>query len=443
MDVFHRFLLDQLPKGRHFLLTGAKGVGKTTLSETFGNRFSNRIYLSLTTAADQAIFTRNSSKEEILRAISFLKNKEIRGKGTLLVLDEISSCPAAAEWLCWFLENPKGPSPAIMAISSLIDPTQPLFNGALQPLLPEYRLTPFSFEEFLSVMDDPPALEAFREAPVPLYACQKLLHYFHQFTLVGGMPEIVREFSRTRHPGNLKKIYENLHGNFLKEIEQLRTGKKARQLTAGILLNCYPFAATRIRFNDFGNLNRGSREVAKAFHRLEAMMVLRLVYPVIQPTLPLLPVTGRFPLVQMVDTGLVNYFSGIRKELFASRDMNALFEGQIARHIVGQELAALNPPRFWVRSKNQSEALVDFVIPFEELLIPVVVRSGAPGRLRSLHQFVDRAPHPFAVRLSALPPAINQCKTLKGKNFFLLNLPYFLSRKIGEHLTGLRKYVGR
>ena len=107
MDLFHRFLLDQLPKGRHFLLTGAKGVGKTTLSETFGNRFSNRIYLSLTTAADQAIFMRNSNKTEILRAISFLKNKEIRGKGTLLVLDEISSCPAAAEWLCWFLENPK------------------------------------------------------------------------------------------------------------------------------------------------------------------------------------------------------------------------------------------------------------------------------------------------------------------------------------------------
>lgn len=91
---------------------------------------------------------------------------------------------------------------------------------------------------------------------------------------------------------------------------------------------------------------------------------------------------------------------------------------------------------FWTRGKAQSTAEVDFVIPFNDLLIPVVVRSGEPGRLRSLHQFIDASPHNFAVRLYAGKLAVQQTQTLLGKKFFLLNLPYFLAGKISEHLKG-------
>jgi hypothetical protein len=141
---------------------------------------------------------------------------------------------------------------------------------------------------------------------------------------------------------------------------------------------------------------------------------------------------------------MVNYFSGIQKSLFQSHDMNAIFAGQIARQVVGQEILAtektgLSPGdalHFWVRNKAQSTAEVDFVIPYNDHLIPVVVKAGEPGRLRSLHQFIDMAPHPYAVRLYAGKLAVQQTQTIRGKKFYLLNLPYFLAGKIREHLKG-------
>jgi len=73
----------------------------------------------------------------------------------------------------------------------------------------------------------------------------------------------------------------------------------------------------------------------------------------------------------------------------------------------------------------------------------VVARSGEPGRLRSLHSFLDAAPHPFAVRLCGDRLNVRKAETLKGKPFFLLSLPYYLAGRISEHLEGFIKYVGR
>ena len=151
------------------------------------------------------------------------------------------------------------------------------------------------------------------------------------------------------------------------------------------------------------------------------------------------PDTLKSPRLHLNDTGMVNYFSGIQDLLRNSMDMNAIFEGQIARQVVGQEISAAGETpelHFWVRNKMQSTAEVDFVIPYKDMLIPVVVKSGEPGRLRSLHQFVDEADHPYAVRLSADIVSVKQARTLAGKSFYLLNLPYFLASKIKDHIQG-------
>jgi predicted AAA+ superfamily ATPase len=176
-------------------------------------------------------------------------------------------------------------------------------------------------------------------------------------------------------------------------------------------------------------------------------MLLRLVYPSTSITVPATEDHNKMPRLQMLDTGLVNYFSGIQKTLYLSRDMNAIFHGQVARQVAGQELIAAASGEqpglhFWVRQKAQSTAEVDFLVPYESMLIPVEVKSGEPGRLRSLHQFMDMAPHPFAVRLHAGPLHIRQTETIRGKKYFLLSLPYFLAERINEHLRGFIRLVG-
>jgi hypothetical protein len=147
----------------------------------------------------------------------------------------------------------------------------------------------------------------------------------------------------------------------------------------------------------------------------------------------------------MPDTGLVNYFSGIQSTLAPATDLAGIFQGQVLRHVVGQELSGNRQDKedisFWVRDKAQSEAEVDYVIPFDGLLIPIAVKSGEPGRLRSLHQFIDMAPHPYAVRLYAGNVTIRRSQTIKGKSYYLLSLPYFLSCRISEHLRGFVRYV--
>ncbi len=71
-------------------------------------------------------------------------------------------------------------------------------------------------------------------------------------------------------------------------------------------------------------------------------------------------------------------------------------------------------------------------------LILVEVKSGHQGRLRSLHEFVDRAPHPYAVRYYAGKLSVERQKTPKGKPYILLNLPYFLGTRLHAYLDWLK-----
>jgi len=89
---------------------------------------------------------------------------------------------------------------------------------------------------------------------------------------------------------------------------------------------------------------------------------------------------------------------------------------------------------FWVREERGTSSEVDIVYPFRNMLIPVEVKSGASGQLRSLHEFMDRCPHSYAIRIYGGKLGIDELTTTKGKTYKLLNLPYLLSSWIREYL---------
>ncbi len=80
---------------------------------------------------------------------------------------------------------------------------------------------------------------------------------------------------------------------------------------------------------------------------------------------------------------------------------------------------------------------LDFVIPFGDMLIPVEVKSGASGSLRSLHQFMDRAPHDIAVRIYSGKFSIETARTVKGKKFQLINLPFYYIGQMDKILLNI------
>ena len=136
---------------------------------------------------------------------------------------------------------------------------------------------------------------------------------------------------------------------------------------------------------------------------------------------------------------MINFLAGLQSDYFQIENLDSIFKGRILEHIIGQELLAIDPLRsqkisFWVREKKQSQAEVDFIIQHNELIIPLEVKSGSSGTLRSIHQFMNLCNHPYAVRLYSGPLKIEKARTLEQKEFFLLNLPYFLAGLIDKYL---------
>ena len=90
---------------------------------------------------------------------------------------------------------------------------------------------------------------------------------------------------------------------------------------------------------------------------------------------------------------------------------------------------------FWVRDKTQSSAEVDLLIAHGKLLIPIEIKSGKTGGLKSLHQFVNQAPHQFAVRMYGGKFNIEETVTPEGKPYLLMNLPYYLGTYLKQYIN--------
>jgi hypothetical protein len=180
----------------------------------------------------------------------------------------------------------------------------------------------------------------------------------------------------------------------------------------------------------------------KAFTTLEKTLLFQLVYPTTDTTMPALPKLKLKPRLHALDTGLINYSTNMVKDIITAEDIADVYRGRIAEHITGQELLAMsnsimNKLQFWVREKKQSSAEVDYLYPYNGKLIPIEVKSGSIGKLRSLHQFMDEAPHTLAVRVWQGSYSVEKAKTIAGKEFTLLNLPFYLVHRIERELDKL------
>ena len=420
------------------VLRGARQVGKTTAVHLWSDQLDQYACLNLELPEDRQFFEQNLSFEDRLEAIFFSKNL-VRQKGkTLLFIDEIQNVPQAVTDLRYFYEKAKDLHviAAGSLLESLIDRHISFPVGRVEYLI----MRPLSFQEFLTATEENRTCETLQKIPVATFAHDQLIKSFHRFALIGGMPEIVKVYHETRDLAQLKPVYESLILAYLDDVEKYASNSSQANIIRHIIRNAFYEAGSRITFQGFGKSNYRSREMSEAFTILEKAMLLHLIYPTTDTCLPGIPDRKKSPKLQLLDTGLVNYFAGSQKDLLQTRNINHIFKGKIAEHIVGQELltmqdSMLHGLQFWVREKKQSNAETDFILRHEDCLIPVEVKSGAVGRLRSLHQFMDQASHPYAVRIYGESLRIDPVKTIQGKPFYLLNLPYYLTGQLNDYVT--------
>jgi uncharacterized protein len=428
------------------IIRGARQVGKTTLVNGFAKDFDQYIYLNLEEPQDADIFESNEVFDKLLTAIFFYKNSRREGRRTLIFIDEIQYSAKSVKQLRYFYE--KSPDLYVIAAGSLLET---VFDADIHfPVgRVEYLyLQPFSFDEFLRAVDETSAADILSQIPFPDYAFNKLRDLFHLYVLTGGMPEIVKKYAQTRDILQLSRLYEALIVSYLDDVEKYADSEKEAKILRHIIRNAFLEAGNRIKFNNFAKSNYQSREVAEAIAILEKTHLLSLIYPTTAVELPIVADKKKSPKLQVLDTGFINYFAGIQHDLFSASEIQDVYKGRIAEHITAQQLktvydSPLANLHFWVREKKQSSAEVDFIISHKGKLIPVEVKSGTTGRLRSLHQFMDRAEHNLGVRIFGGDFSIQQAKTIAGKSFYLMNLPYFLTLKLKPYLDYFLNFVNK
>ena len=420
------------------ILRGARQVGKTTAIHLFSKLFDQYLYLNLELKDERNIFERDYPIEDLILAIFFHKDQVKREGKILIFIDEIQSCPSAVSYLRFFYEA--FPELYIVAAGSLLETlidTHISFPvGRVEYLV----MKPLNFKEFLNALNQEVSLDIINnKIPAPDFTHDKLMKLFHTYSIIGGMPEVIQKYAEQKDIIALNSVFDSLIVSYLDDVEKYARNYSMANVIRHAVSNAFYEAGNRIKFQGFGNSNYKSREMGEALKVLEKAMLIYLLYPSSSVKPPLKPNTKKSPRLQVLDTGMLNYFAGFQKDLFATNDINSVYQGKIAEHIVGQELLAVETSplfklQFWNREKKQSNAEVDFLVQYENLIVPVEVKSAATGRLRSLHQFIDRAPHRYAVRIYSGKLEINEIKTLDGKKFVLLNLPFYLAGSIVDYL---------
>jgi uncharacterized protein len=167
--------------------------------------------------------------------------------------------------------------------------------------------------------------------------------------------------------------------------------------------------------------------------------IIYVIYPTTQTAPPQIADLTRKPRLQFLDTGLMNYASEIQSELFSLENLNDYYKGFVVNHCVTQELIARNVqasyrPLFWVRENTSANAEVDLTYKWQQLLLPIEVKSGAKGSLRSLHEYMEVAPHDLAIRVLGNQLSLEKSKTRSGKIFKLLNIPYFAVSQLDKYI---------
>jgi hypothetical protein len=126
---------------------------------------------------------------------------------------------------------------------------------------------------------------------------------------------------------------------------------------------------------------------------------------------------------------------GLRAE-----DLTLVNSGAIAEQFIGQHLLYNNryydSPAlyYWVREARGAAAEIDYLLTSGHQVLPIEVKAGSTGSLKSLHQFLKQKQRGFGVRFNAdVPSLLSSATTLTDGShleFSLLSLPLYMVNQV-------------
>jgi len=394
---------------RPVLLRGTRQVGKTFVVNEFGRKeFASYVQLNFEKNPEyKGIFT-IYSPAEIVEKISLITGKKITPGTTLLFLDEIQECPSAITSLRYFFEEM--PQLHIIAAGSLLEFALESHEFKMPVGRIQYiYMQPLSFGEFLDAIGESDIRNYIRDgknlATTPEALHLKLNEYVRKYFLLGGMPAVIYEYCSNKDIITCQRIQRLLIDTYTDDF-----AKYAKQSAHMYMRKVFSATATmtgqRFIYSNVDSMVK-SRELKNALKLLEMAGVVRRIKRTSGAGIPLeAGSSGTIFKVLFMDVGLLHAVNGIYGETAQANNFTDLFNGRVAEQFVGQELLAYQDPYskpllfYWARSAKNSNAEVDYLIQRNNSVVPVEVKSGATGRLKSLHMFISSCNPYIAIRVS-------------------------------------------
>jgi len=391
------------------MLRGARQVGKSSSVRHLAKNFKYYIEVNFEEHKQaHKIFEGNLTPKEICDNISLMFNIPIIPGETLLFFDEIQACIPAISSLRFFYE--KFNEIHLIAAGSLLDfalNELPSFGvGRIRSIF----IYPFSFDEFLSACREELLLEAKRKSslinPLQEPVHNKILQLFKKYLLIGGMPEVISKYIQDNNVHSTLQILDDL-------ITSLKTDfVKYKNRVPSLRISEVFASVTQQMGNKFvfkkADTEANHKQIKEAVNLL---IMAGLVIPVTHSSSNGIPlgaeINSRKRKMLIIDTGIFQRLLDLDiSNILNEVDFNLINKGAIAELFVGLEILKSLPSNiqqnlyYWQRESVSGNAEVDYVIQSKQNIIPIEVKSGSKGSMKSIYQFLKEKNREFGIRFS-------------------------------------------
>jgi predicted AAA+ superfamily ATPase len=437
---------------RPLVLRGARQAGKTWLVRDLASRIGrDLVEVNFERDPRRAAHFKPADPGAILAELSLALGREIRIDGSLLFLDEVQAAKDVLAKLRWFAEEL--PDLPVIAAGSLLD-----FALAEHSFsMPVGRISflhvePLGFHEYLRAhgrSDVLTALEAWGPGqPFSTTLHERALDWFRRYAMVGGMPAVVAADIGGAPARLCRELQRDLVATYRADFAKY-AGRMDQSVIDSVL---YAVARSLGRKFVYARVEDGVKQ-QQAKRALDLLATARLCHLVKYTAARGLPLGGEvketFRKAILLDVGLFHALSDTpASERFpAWKDLAPAVRGQLTEQLAGQslrlagELSGDGPALYYWQREGGRPGEIDFVLQAGTRVVPVELKAGSAGAMKSLHQFVFDRSLSLALRLDENPPSVLDVdvRTTQGDavKYRLLGLPLYLAWRSVELLQAV------
>ncbi len=400
------------------LLRGARQVGKSSAVRHLGRTF--RYYLEVNFERDKdaaLMFGGNLQPREIASRLSALYDVPVIPGETLLFLDEIQVCPEAIHSLWFFYEDYR--ELHVIAAGSLLEFTLKDMKSFGVGRVRSIFISPMSFDEFLMAAGHGAWIETKRGASPdrPLFEAlhNKLVESFRSYLMVGGMPESVRVWVEKEDYVECQKVQDDILITYEADFPKYR-----KRIDPSLLRNVLHAVAGQAGRKFVCSKVQGGFRTEQVRAALDLLEDAGLIHKVIHTAANGLPLgaeaNDKFIKYLFLDSGLLlrmldmdSMAGEITRDILVGSASDLVNKGSLTEMVAGLELLKYCSPMrrhslyYWQNLVRGTQSEVDYVISKDMRVIPIEVKSGTGGSMKSLYRFFDEKRVDYGIRSSLEP----------------------------------------